>query len=94
VKLFLEEISGGAVVTGRIVLLGSGCIQEVARACMTRAVWEDFTRRLGYPRYINPRRIVFAPVTNEPATVGKRRFPTAPMPFVDSEGPAGAATTS
>jgi hypothetical protein len=94
VEVFIEELSGGSVVAGRIVLRGNRSVREVARLSMTRADWEDFTRCLGHPGQVKQGRIVFTPVPKAPATPVKRQFSEAPHFLVDPGRAVLAASAS
>jgi hypothetical protein len=75
VEVYVEEVAGGAVVTGRIVFAGKRAVQEIARLSMSRAAWEEFTRCLGTPGDRDRRRVVLKPARPEPAPAGRRASP-------------------
>jgi hypothetical protein len=59
VEVLFEEVTGSAVVAGRVVLRGNRCTKEVARLNMTRADWDDFVRCLGVPGQIRQGAVLF-----------------------------------
>ncbi len=67
-EVLIEEMSGGAVVAGRIVLRGNRSNKEVAHLSMTRAEWDDFLRCLASAGRVRQGRILFNPVGGGPDT--------------------------
>jgi len=59
VEVLIEEVSVGALITGRIVLHQNCSSREVARVHLSRADWQDFTHCLGYPKRFRRGAIVF-----------------------------------
>jgi hypothetical protein len=65
--VYFEVVSGGALVTARVVLQGNNFTREIARLSLTRAHWEDFASCLSKPPRHAQGRIVFAPAPKEDA---------------------------
>jgi hypothetical protein len=60
-EVYIETVSVGSIVTGKIVLQGNSYTKEIARVSLTQAEWEAFTNCL-YGDARNERgRILLAP---------------------------------